>query len=293
MTGLENGTEYAFTVVAVDGDGPRESRDIRNVPTATPTAGVPGQPTGLVAQAGDREVRLAWDDPGNADITGWQVSTRAAGSAWPANGGWADVPGSGADTTGHTVTGLDNGRRYDFRIRAATSAGTGLFSAIVSASPLRTGAGVRFSEVQVEVPEEGEAPYTVTLTSRPTADVTVAIAADDGGDGDLGVSPAALTFTTANWEAGQTVTVSAAEDDDAAAGAAVFVHRLTSDDDDYAGLVLRLRARESDTDTAGVTGDCGFDSAPGGRGRDGKLDGGAGERTDRAGDDPGGGRRRE
>ena len=252
VTGLENETEYAFTVHAVDGNG-RESEDIKNPPTATPTAGVPGQPTGLVAVADDRAVRLAWDDPGNADITGWQVSTRPAGSAWPANGGWTAVPDSGADTTGHTVTGLDNGRRYDFRIRAATSAGAGLVSGIASASPRRTGAGVRFSHVRVEVPEDDEAAYTVTLTSEPTANVTVVIAADDGGDSDLGVSPDALTFTTANWEAPQTVTLSAAEDDDAVDGTAVFVHRLTSDDDDYAGMVLRLRAREDDDDTAGVT----------------------------------------
>ena len=252
VTGLTNGVAYAFTVFAVDGSG-RESADIKSVPTATPTAGVPGQPTGLVAVPDDRAVRLAWDDPGNADITSWQVSTRPAGSPWPANGGWTAIPDSSADTTRHTVTGLDNGRRYDFRIRAATSAGTGLFSGIVSASPLRTGAGVRFSHVLVEVPEAGEAAYTVTLTARPTADVTVAIAADDDGDVDLTVAPDSLTFTTANWEAGQAVTLSAAEDDDAVDGTAVFVHRLTSDDDNYAGMELRLRAHEDDVDTAGVT----------------------------------------
>ena len=54
--------------------------------------------------------------------------------------------------------------------------------------------------------------YSVVLESAPTANVTIAI----GGtaDTDVTVSPASLTFTTTNWDAAQTVRVTAADDDD-------------------------------------------------------------------------------
>ena len=54
--------------------------------------------------------------------------------------------------------------------------------------------------------------YSVVLESAPTGNVTIAI----GGtaDTDVTVSPASLTFTTTNWDAAQTVRVTAADDDD-------------------------------------------------------------------------------
>ena len=43
----------------------------------------------------------------------------------------------------------------------------------------------------------GTATFTVVLTSQPTADVTIALSSSDTTEGT--VSPASLTFTTANW----------------------------------------------------------------------------------------------
>ena len=54
------------------------------------------------------------------------------------------------------------------------------------------------------------AKYTVALASQPTASVTVSLSS---GDEDAAtVSPAKLTFTTGNWQNGQTVTVTAVDD---------------------------------------------------------------------------------
>ena len=48
------------------------------------------------------------------------------------------------------------------------------------------------------------------LLSQPSAGVTVAIASNDPGEGTA--SPSSLTFTTANWNAPQTVTVTGVDD---------------------------------------------------------------------------------
>ena len=55
--------------------------------------------------------------------------------------------------------------------------------------------------------------FTVVLDSQPTADVTVAIATSDATEAT--VSTGSLTFTAANWNTPQTVTVTG-EDDNAA-----------------------------------------------------------------------------
>ena len=53
---------------------------------------------------------LTWDDPGDASITKYLVKQDAAA--------WAEISGSDAGTTRHTVGGLSNGTAYTFQIRA-------------------------------------------------------------------------------------------------------------------------------------------------------------------------------
>ena len=56
----------------------------------------------------------------------------------------------------------------------------------------------------------GTATFTVVLRSQPTANVTIALASSDISEGTVG--PAALTFSTSNWNAPQTVTVTGVDD---------------------------------------------------------------------------------
>ena len=51
------------------------------------------------------------------------------------------------------------------------------------------------------------------LDTEPAADVTVTIQAS--ADADMAVDQTALTFTADNWNAPQTIKVTAAQDDDA------------------------------------------------------------------------------
>ena len=57
----------------------------------------------------------------------------------------------------------------------------------------------------------GTASFSVVLTSRPTADVTIAITSSAPGEGTASVS--SLTFTAADWDVPQVVTITGRDDD--------------------------------------------------------------------------------
>ena len=95
--------------------------------------GAPAQPTGLRATAGDAQVDLAWTDPSDSTITKYQVAYKKKSATGDAS--FADITGSGATTTSHTVTGLDNGDAYQFWLRAVNSAGNGTHAGPVEATP--------------------------------------------------------------------------------------------------------------------------------------------------------------
>ena len=100
------------------------------------------------------------------------------------------------------------------------------------------------------------------LNTRPSGGVTVSIART--GDNDLSASATALTFTIANWNAAQTVTVSARADDDADNGRAIFAHDASGGG--YGAVAAAsVVATEIDGDTRGVT--VAPDGAVGSRGR--------------------------
>ena len=128
VTGLDNDTAYTFKLRAVNASGNGTASDEA---TATPVA-VPAKPTGFTARPGDRQVALAWTDPGNDTITGWQYAQKTTGNYGP----WKAVPGSVATTTAYTVTGLDNDTAYTFKLRAANASGSGVESDGATATPI-------------------------------------------------------------------------------------------------------------------------------------------------------------
>ncbi|WP_285775830.1 glycoside hydrolase family 6 protein [Microtetraspora sp. NBRC 13810] len=75
------------------------------------------------------------------------------------------------------------------------------------------------SPTSLSVPEGSTATFGVRLAIQPAGNVTVSSAAASGGDANLTVTGgASLTFTSANWNTAQNVTVSAAQDADSANG---------------------------------------------------------------------------
>ena len=70
----------------------------------------PAVPKGFRATAGDATVALGWIDPGDSAITKYQYRhwLRLSGSG-PTKTEWMDLPATGADTTTHIITGIENG----------------------------------------------------------------------------------------------------------------------------------------------------------------------------------------
>ena len=143
--------------------------------SAGPPASAPGQPQGFEAEAGDGEVALSWSDPGDATITHWQLRVRRGTAGWSA---WTDMAGSGAATTSHTVTGLDNGAEYRFRIRAVNASGAGERSPRVFATPF----GPPEISIADASADEGETlVFALTLSAPSAREVSVAWRPAQGG----------------------------------------------------------------------------------------------------------------
>jgi hypothetical protein len=100
----------------------------------------------------------------------------------------------------------------------------------------------------------GTVSFSVQLTSQPTADVTLGFSSNDTTEGT--VSPASITFTSADWSAFQWVTVTGVNDaiDDGNVSYTIVTAAAQSADAVYAGLnPPNLTASNTDDDTAGIT----------------------------------------
>ncbi len=110
-------------------------------------------------------------------------------------------------------------------------------------------AGVMLSTAEVQLAEGGSTSYTLRLTSRPGSTVTVRLEADGQGE----VSPATVTFTSANWNDAQSVQVTAVDDQRAEGPEhqGVIAHVVSSSDAGYDGLAVSdLDLRIADNDDA-------------------------------------------
>ena len=113
VTGLTNGQAYTFRVRAVNSAGPSAASGSQS---ATPTTTAPEAPESLSFTPGDQQVTLRWRAPANdggEPITHYEYEQDGSGT-WISTGGTA---------TSHTVTGLNNGQAYMFRVRAVNTPG--------------------------------------------------------------------------------------------------------------------------------------------------------------------------
>ncbi len=97
--------------------------------------------------------------------------------------------------------------------------------------------------------------FTVVLDAQPESDVVIDITSSDTGEAT--VSPASLTFTSANWNTAQTVTVTGVDDSvvdgDTAVSLTLSIDDANSNDffDPLADHVISVS--NTDDDTAGIT----------------------------------------
>ncbi|MBF0236228.1 MAG: Ig-like domain-containing protein [SAR324 cluster bacterium] len=114
-------------------------------------------------------------------------------------------------------------------------------------------AGVLVSTISgITTEAGGTATFTVKLTSEPTADVSMALTSSDTTEGSL--STTTLTFTAANWNADQTVTVTGVDDFiiDGNQTYTIALAKTVSTDANYNGLApAGVSVINTDNETAG------------------------------------------
>ena len=137
----------------------------------------PAKPTGLSATAGDAQVALSWTDPSDSSITSYQYQQKAGAAVW---GSWTTISGSGATTTSHTVTSLNNGTAYRFRIRAVNAQGNSPESDVAGpATPSAsdtTGPTVSGIAITSSVPANQDGKYQIGDVVKVTVTFNEALA---------------------------------------------------------------------------------------------------------------------
>ena len=158
-------------------------------------------------------------------------------------------------TLTHAVDAANSADEYDAAPDATvtvTVTDTDVAALVVDTNPTTPGAQAATLSVTEEDPAAGSAAYTLALATEPTESVTVTPTASPPGA--VTVTPAALTFSTTEWNTAQTVTAAAVGDANrndetvtlthALMGAAEYVAVTGADvtvevtDDDKPGLVL-------------------------------------------------------
>ena len=120
VAGLINGTEYAFTVVAVNsvGAGPASALSNAVTPGVLPTA-----PVNVTAVADDSSATVTWGAPGSdggSAITSYVITPYIGSDPQQAT-----VVSGNPPATTETITGLTPGTSYSFRVAAANASGVG------------------------------------------------------------------------------------------------------------------------------------------------------------------------
>lgn len=149
-----------------------------------------------------------------------------------------EAEGTETITVTHTATSGD---------AAYNTLSTGVDVTVIDNDP--TPPGVTVSKQTAAVTEGGATDnYTVVLNTQPAAEVTVTLAVPV----DLTSSATTLTFTAANWNTAQTVTITAVDDTEVeGAETAIITHSTVSADMGYNGLtVASVNVAITDNDTA-------------------------------------------
>ncbi|TNE86349.1 MAG: hypothetical protein EP330_21655 [Deltaproteobacteria bacterium] len=273
VTGVDDALQdgdIAYTVeigALVSNDVSFDGLDPADIPAVNlddDTAGVRvTPPTGTTTEAGGTEtVSLVLTSAPTADVfvdlasTDTTEGTVSVATLTFGTGNW-----STPQTV--TVTGVDDALvdgtisyQLTTTVRSSDSAYDGLAAADVDLDNLDDDVGDLTVDAgtdgTLETSESGSTDtFTVALTAEPTADVTVSVAIDDATEASA--APTSLTFTAANWDTPQTVTVTGVDDTDLD-GDIAFVVTLTavSDDTTVSGVIGTLDGTNLDNDTPGV-----------------------------------------
>lgn len=160
VTGLTNGTQYSFWVLAVNSDGTTSNDSIASV-RSTPTAATspPTVPFFYVNSVTSTSMSLVWDRPdymGSSAITDYTIR-------YSANNGstWTTFSDGVSTTTSATITGLTAGTQYLLRVAAVNAAGS---STTYDDGPYLTAGGTLAAPTNFQVVNSGNNTATLSWT---------------------------------------------------------------------------------------------------------------------------------
>ena len=228
------------------------------------TINVPVEFSSSPARTADSTVAFAIT--GTAAATDYTVTT-GGGITFDAAAATGTIEIAQADTSGaipiRIASGATAGRTLIVTLTGHTGGGV---SSVVSSAP-RTYtltestpapvAGVTLSATTLAVGEGDNGAYSVALTSEPGGAVVITPSVLPGGHdltltrGGVALLPSgALTFTAANWNSAQTVSVAAGEDDDATDDTATIRHVVSGYGSVTAGAVVVTVSDDDAADSA-------------------------------------------
>ena len=157
---------------------------------------VPGAPQGFVTSASDTQAGLQWQAPTNpsgAPITKYEYRYAEEAATYPTTWDFISTGGQEREYWGAVVSGLTNGTRYAFQVRAVNSVGAGpedTKSATVSVTPPPSPVGPEIT-LSWGAWEAGLEPssFTLTITFSEEVngfelnDINIITNSDSKGDG--------------------------------------------------------------------------------------------------------------
>ncbi|MFC0527094.1 fibronectin type III domain-containing protein [Phytohabitans kaempferiae] len=154
---LVNNHVYEFKVAASNQGGEGPASDTIRV---TSLGGLPQPPSGLTAQAGDGKVTLRWTASPSPSV--WYAIEHR-----PSGGAWQRIPLPLTTCCSYTMSFLDNGTTYEFRLRATNASGDSAASNVATARPMpplpQPPSGL--------TAQAGDGKVTLRWTASPTANV--------------------------------------------------------------------------------------------------------------------------
>ena len=195
VKGLTLGTEYVFKVRAVNAAGDGVASDESSA--AKPTLPKPAAPTGFSATAKVASADLAWTDPGNSSITGWEYRRKPKSNTESGYTDWTEITSSTASTTSYTVENLTNNTLYTFKLRAVNAAGNGDESDARDATP-RTVPDAP-ANLRAEPTTSGAAKATLRWNTHADPTINEWQLRQDTGGADFIIGTGSAQTITLDW----------------------------------------------------------------------------------------------